>query len=134
MARRSPRARVAGRVELMSLDIYFYEPENCPHCGKAISRGETCWEANITHNLNRMAGEAGIYKILWRADEQGITTAKDLTRPITDAITLMESDPERFRPFDAKNGWGTYEHFVPWLKELRDASIKYPDATVEVSR
>ena len=33
------------------------------------------YSANITHNLNTMADEAGIYKHLWRPDEIKITKA-----------------------------------------------------------
>ena len=44
----------------MSLDIYLIPPR-CEHCGE---RGEG-YDANITHNLGRMASEAGIYEVLW---------------------------------------------------------------------
>ena len=36
---------------------------------------EGAYSANITHNLGKMAEEAGIYKHLWRPEEIGITKA-----------------------------------------------------------
>ena len=52
----------------MSLDVYL----TCPCCE------ETVYDANITHNLGKIAKEAGIYQALWRPDECGITTADQL--------------------------------------------------------
>jgi hypothetical protein len=49
-------------------------------------------------------------------------------------ITLKESDAARFKKHDAKNGWGTYDQFLEWLKEYLAACQKYPTATIEVSR
>ena len=92
------------------------------------------FDQNITHNLNRMAEEAGIYKHLSRPEELGIEVAADLVIPLSDGLALMRSDPKRFRAFDAKNGWGTYDQFLPWIEKYRDACDKYPDAAVSVSR
>lgn len=118
----------------MSLDVYFYESHKCPHCGKETGHGEEVWSANITHNLNSMAEEAGIYGIVWRPEENGIEKAGDLTERLTAAIDVMNQDPPRFEKHNSKNGWGMYEHFVPWLERLRDASKEYPDARVRASR
>jgi hypothetical protein len=92
------------------------------------------FSANITHNLGRMAEEAGIYKHCWRPEEIGITRAEQLIEPLRAAIKLMEDDPARFKKHDAPNGWGTYEDFLPWLRKYVAACEKYPDALVEVSR
>src|SRR5882757_838227 len=72
------------------------------------------FEANITHSLNDMAGEAGIYECLWRPDEIGITKAAELIDPLRAGIALMKSDPPRFEKHNPTNGWGSYEVFVPW--------------------
>ncbi len=124
----------------MSLDVYLTGPERevecrceCGHCHTRTT-SETLYEANITHNLNRMAEAAGIYKPLWRPDEIGITKASELIGPLTDGIELLESDEPRFAAFDASNGWGKYEHFVPWVRAYLDACKRYPDAIVTVSR
>jgi hypothetical protein len=92
------------------------------------------YSANITHNLGRMAREAGIYMHLWRPEEIGAKTASDLIEPLRAGLALMRSDPARFRAFDAENKWGTYDQFIPWVEEYLWACEANPDATVEVSR
>lgn len=89
---------------------------------------------NITHNLARMAAEAGVYTCLWRPDENGFTHAHQIIAPLRAGIAQMEADPERFRALDAPNGWGTYEHFLPWLKEVLEACEENPDAEIRASR
>lgn len=101
-----------------------------------ISEMETdcVYEANITHNLNRMADAAGIYQHLWRPDEIGITKAKQLIQPLEEGLKLLQSDPERFEQYNASNGWGLYKHFVPWVSKYLGACREYPEAEVSVSR
>jgi len=113
----------------MSLDVYLYTNE-CQCCGRV----DEFFSSNITHNLNNMAKEAGIYGIVWRPEENGITKAKQLIEPLTKAIAEMKADPERFKKFNAENGWGLYEHFVPWLEEYLKACEIEPEALVKVSR
>lgn len=105
----------------MSLDVYL-------QCGKL-----TCYEANITHNLGKMAAEAGIYKCLWRPGQVGVTRASQLSSYLEPGIGLLEQDPHRFKEWDDPDGWGTYEQFLPWLKNLLQACKDAPDATVVVS-
>jgi len=51
--------------------------------GLDISLMTSVYSANITHNLNEMAGAAGIYKYLWRPEEVGIYYAENLIDPFT---------------------------------------------------
>ena len=113
----------------MSLDIYFTE-NVCEHCG----RGDEVYSANITHNLGEMAAAAGIYGILWRPEECAVDDAGDMILLLEKAIADMEADPERFKKYNARNGWGLYENFVPWLKTLLNACYIHPTAKVSVSR
>lgn len=113
----------------MSLDVYLTR-EPCPCCG----RGDEGFSANITHNLGRMADAAGIYGVVWRPEENGIQRAGQLVEPLRDAIAKMKADPAQFRQHDAPNGWGRYEHFVPWLEEYLAACEADPDARVRASR
>ena len=108
----------------MSLDVYL----KCQCCESVL------FEANITHNLNRMAMEAGIYKHLWRPEELDITTAEGLIQPLRDGLLLMIADPERFRAYNPENGWGTYKQFIPWVQKYLVACEEHPEAVVEVSR
>lgn len=90
--------------------------------------------SNITHNLNVMAQTAGIYKYIWRPEELGIKTAAELIEPLRTGLRLLKSDPGRFKRYDASNGWGTYEQFVPWVEAYLKACEENPDAEVSVCR
>lgn len=92
------------------------------------------YSANITHNLNRMAEAAGIYKHLWRPDEIEITTASELIEPLDAGLQKLSGDPEYYRTFNAPNGWGKYENLVDFVEKYLAACREYPDATVSVSR
>lgn len=92
------------------------------------------YEANITYNLNKMAESAGIYKYLWRPEEINITKANQLIKPLKKAIKNMEKKPDYYKTFNASNGWGTYDQFLPWLKKLLQICKENPDAEISVSR
>jgi hypothetical protein len=92
------------------------------------------YSANITHNLASMAEEAGIYKHLWRPEELGITTAKELIEPLKAGLQLLKDKPEHFEKFNATNGWGLYKHFVPFVEKYLNACEEYPKAQIGVSR
>lgn len=92
------------------------------------------YSANITHNLNRMAAEAGIYACLWRSEELGITQAKQLIEPLRNGLGLLKSKPDHFKAFNPKNDWGTYEGFVQFVEDYLAACQANPKAKVSVSR
>lgn len=94
---------------------------------------EVYWR-NITHNLGPMAKEAGIYQHLWRPEELGITTAQELIEPLTEGLAKLKADPAHYNQFNAANGWGLYEHFVPFVEGYLEACKENPDAVIEVSR
>lgn len=102
----------------MSLDIYLKEE----------------YSKNITHNLAQMASKAGIYTYLWRPDENGVKCAKELIEPIAKAIADMKERVEYYDQFNASNGWGTREQFIPWLEDLLIACKEHPEAEISVSR
>lgn len=125
----------------MSLDVYLTGkteevPCRCSYCDHEHTRNEMehLYAANITHNLNKMAHEAGIYQHLWRPDEIGVTKANQLVEPLRRGLDLMISDPERFRKFNPGNGWGSYDDFITWIANYLAACERYPDADVHVSR
>ncbi len=122
----------------MSLDVHLSEvtTHTCAHCGhvsEVESDQEVYW-ANITHNLNRMADEAGIYDCCWQPADHGITKAEQMISPLEAGIALMKSDRPRFEKFNAKNGWGTYDRFLPWLERYLEACRANPNAIVRASR
>lgn len=92
------------------------------------------YDANITHNLGKMADEAGIYQALWRPEEIGIFKAEQLIEPLERGLGFLKGDPEMFQLFDAANGWGRHKHLVEFVEAYLAACKANPDADVRVSR
>jgi hypothetical protein len=99
-----------------------------------VYENDEVYSANITHNLNTMAEAAGIYECLWRPEEIGITLAAQLIDPLLSGLRELQDHEERFLPLNPPNGWGDYEGLVKFVEKYLLACIKYPEATVEVSR
>jgi hypothetical protein len=92
------------------------------------------YSANITHNLGKMAEEAGIYKALWRPEEIDCYYARDLIEILSEGLVKLTADPDHYKKFDSQNGWGMYTHFVPFVSKYLSACIANPDASLYVSR
>jgi hypothetical protein len=125
----------------LSLDVYLQVGgerfESCQHCdgtGKVNRGRETVHDANITHNMGRMAEAAGIYEHLWRPDEIGVTKAGQLVGPLRAGLARLKADPERFEKFNPENKWGDYGALVRFVEKYLIACEEYPDADVSVSR
>lgn len=122
----------------MSLDVSLISHKKvtieCLCCGLTHKDYATLYESNITHNLNVMAKEAGIYQELWRPEELDITTAKQLIEPLTIGLKKLKDNPVYYKQFDAPNGWGIYDHFVPFVEHYLDACISNKEAIINVSR
>lgn len=103
----------------MSLDVHL-----------SALRQTTVYDSNITHNLGKMAAEAGIYHHLWRPEELGITKAEQLIEPLERGLSFLQADPEKYRQLDAANGWGKYEHLVAFVEQYLAACRDNPDADV----
>ena len=63
-----------------------------------------------------------------------VVHARDLIQPLRDGLALLQTDPERFKRHNPKNGWGSYDGFVPWVAAYLAACERWPDAKVRVSR
>lgn len=107
----------------MSLDVYL----------EVTQPVEVYWH-NITHNLGKMAEEAGIYQALWRPEELGITHARELIDLLQAGLDLLLADGPRFRALNPANGWGNYNNLVDFVESYLAACAQNPDATVRVSR
>ncbi len=125
----------------MSLDVSLYGPEYevecvCDCCDNKHTRTtrDEYYSRNITHNLGTMADKAGIYLHLWRPEELGIEKASELIEPIREGLRKLKADPSYFKQFNASNGWGLYQHFVPFVEDYLRACEEYPDAFVSASR
>ena len=109
---------------------------------------EEVYRCNITHNLGKMASEAGLYEALWRPyrlkedyieadfheeleyESKTVTLAQELIPHLEKGLEDLEMRPEHFEKFDAPNGWGTYINFVPFVSDYLDACKEYPKAIV----
>jgi hypothetical protein len=111
----------------MSLDVYLLDPS-------ATYETEPLYWENITHNLSKMADKADVGKAVWNPEELNITFAKELIPYIEDGIKRLKSDPEYYKQFNPKNGWGNYEILLEFLEEYLKALKKYPKARIVVSR
>lgn len=114
----------------MSLDVYLTSTP----CECCRSGGEEVYSANITHNLGAMADAAGIYKALWRPEEINVTTAAQLVPLLSVGLKWLRENETEARKHDAPNGWGLYQHLVPWVENYLRACEENPTATVRVSR
>lgn len=98
------------------------------------SDDEEVYSRNITHNLASMANAAGIYEVLWRPEEVGITKAEQLIEPLRVGLAVLRDDPPKFRQHNPPNGWGSFEGLVDFVESYLTACEEYPEAEVRVSR
>ncbi len=119
----------------MSLDVYLTRKKWISYdAGKTLTEeDETVYDANITHNLCKMASEAGIYEALWRPEEIGKTKASEIVDLLEKGLADLKSRPKYFEKFNSPNGWGMYENFVPFVEKYLNACREFPDAVIEVS-
>jgi hypothetical protein len=89
---------------------------------------------NITHNLNKMAQEAGLYDALWRPDENDLTHAYQLIPILEEGLAKLRANPELYEQFNPTNGWGNYVGLVTFVRDYLEACKANPTAEIEVSR
>jgi hypothetical protein len=125
----------------MSLDIYLYGKEitekcTCDCCGHIHNRTHKplVYNDNITHNLLGMACEAGIGDALWSPEKIGITKAGELIPLLQDGLNRLIAKPKHYKQFNANNGWGIYEQFIPFVENYLKACKENPDAEVLADR
>ena len=111
----------------MSLDVHIHRSK-CPHCGRS---DEGYW-ANITHNLTEMADKAGMYLALWHPERLTPNPkASDIVPIIEKGLADLKARPDYFKQFNATNGWGMYENFVPFVEKYLKELNKDLNADVE---
>ncbi len=140
----------------MSLDVCLIRNKKVSYDdGKTFSEErEGVFSANITHNLGKMAAEAGIYEALWRPhrlkpdynapeddytaemrfENTCVTKASEIVPIVEKGLADMIARPSHYKQFDADNGWGKYKDFLPWVANYLEACKEYPNAIIEVSR
>lgn len=89
------------------------------------------FDVNITHNISPMWDKAGVYEALYESDGK---RPGDYIEALRSGVADMEAKPAEYRLLDSPNGWGKYEHALPFLKECLAAYEQYPDGRIVVSR
>lgn len=109
----------------MSLNVYI-----------TAVRPTTVFDANITHNLNKMAMAVStdFYKAVWHPEDLDIEYTYQLENYLLDGLTKLKSNPDYYKTFEPKNKWGTYDGFIGWLEKYLEACQLNPDGKIEVSR
>jgi hypothetical protein len=115
----------------MSLDVDLMVTKPC-----------SVFTANITHNLGKMAdavklsnGET-LYKVLWRPEEcsYGYTRAFEIVSLLNEGLVELVRFPEKYKPYNPENGWGSYEGLVTFVREYHSACLDNLDAELQVCR
>ncbi len=107
----------------MSLDVYL-----------TVVKPTEVYSANITHNLGKMANLVGLYLPLWRPDEIGVTTAKQLIPLLRDGLAKLIDQRQEAEKLNPSNGWGSYEGLLNFTRAYLVACEGNPDAAIEISR
>lgn len=122
----------------MSLDIDLLEETDeawcaCP-CGASGHKkpeNTVVYNTNITHNLSRMAKACGL-EVLWDAEYTG--PARDLTKSLSLALNELQASPDKYKVYNAINGFGNYRDFVEFCAELLKACQEHPTAKVAICK
>ena len=91
---------------------------------------------NVTHNLVKMAGAAGLYKAMWRPEEMDppATKAGELVDALQAGVAELATNPSKYRPLSPNNGWGTYKGLLSASQAILEACRTYPSAAIHISR
>ena len=117
----------------MSLSIYLNQKLYDRH-GRFFDE-RNVFETNITHNLNKMAIRADLYKVMWRPEEVGIKIGRDCVRPLVKGIQFLVDHQQVMEDNDSPdNGWGTYDNLLDTAVDYLVACLRYPECEVITCR
>ena len=115
----------------MSLDVALYMKIDTG--GNELHKVEL-FDANITHNLGKMADAAGLYEALWCPLENGNSFAGDILPALVEGYRELNDNPVKYKQLDSDNGWGVYDNFLPWVGRYMAACDKHPLACIWISK
>lgn len=127
----------------MSLDIYLKQFNEIPEeaCLQCLVEDADhtheflLFHLNVTHNLNKMAEEAGVYHAMWHPETFAATPrAYDIEPLLRQGLQSLRSYPERFTAHEPTNKWGTIDSLSNAVTRYLEACRMYPEAVVRVSR
>lgn len=97
-------------------------------------KGGRVFEANITHNLGEMATECGLYDVMWRPEEHGLTQCETAIPVLRKGVAELAGNRERYERFNPENGWGSYDILLRVATELLEACENIPCGTIRAMR
>ena len=136
----------------MGLDVYLvkkvWETEDFE---TFTNREDEYYHGKITHNLWKMAKACGLYNILWypyrlfrtefaneneemEYESHCEIQAIQLIEPMERGLKELKSNPAKYKTYNSENGWGLYEHFLPFVEKYLEACKQYPDLLVRVDK
>tara|TARA_R100000935_G_C2821892_1_gene160208 strand:- start:1110 stop:1430 length:321 start_codon:yes stop_codon:yes gene_type:complete len=99
-----------------------------------IEYGESMWSGNMTHNLNKIAIEAGVYECIWRPDEIGVKYARDNISNLRFALGIFYSKYDELKKLNPSNGWGDIDGLIEVTQDFLKACMEYPEAIIYCDR
>ena len=105
-----------------------------------VTKPTSVWDYNITHNLGKMADQVRLsnghtlYQVLWRPEELDFVYAGEIIRWLKEGLSILLSNPEKYKAYNPENGWGSYEGLVQFVEEYIKACIDNPEAKIETCR
>lgn len=140
----------------MSLDVILYRKVYISYDeGKTYTeKTEEVYSANITHNLGKMADAAEIYEALWRPhrliegynipyddyksewkfEDENPVKAEKIIPILEKGLADLKARPNYFEQYNSPNGWGMYEHFVPFVEKYLKACKENPESYIKADR
>ena len=108
----------------MSYDVYF----------KAKLEDVDIW-VEVGEWINYTTNTSGMIKEVCgsRPSKWDGKSCKEMIPVLTEGISLLREDPERFRHYEPGNGWGTVETTIQFLTNVLNECQRCPYATIEVS-
>lgn len=83
---------------------------------------------NHTSNTATMIKEVcGSYPSQWNGKR-----CADMYPVLMQGISLLNNHPQRYKQFEAPNGWGTIPQVMDFLSKVADNCDKFPTAIIEV--
>lgn len=94
--------------------------------------GSEVFEANLTHNLVKMADKADLYKSLWCCKDYGISVAEDLIEHLEAGLLNLTKYKDELEKLNPENGWGSYENLLCVVCSYISHCYKYPKAEIHI--
>jgi len=119
----------------MSLSIeLFYQPQRCGDNNVCVIYDDVVWERNITHNLNKMAKKAKLYKVMWKPEKLGVDTAEKAIPYLEKGLKKLKRKKDKLLKYQPENGWGTYDDLLQFVEDYLNNCRQHPDSQIYITK